>query len=181
MKILRYGLIVLVVGFVFGVALAQAQDDSNLDTDVNVCTQEIYSALQAYLLEQINLFGDIQVNNPDDVIREINLTIAGLYHYCSHPFTSKNNPTGIIGPLVFDGELYRVTFATNAETDSAYSTLSIVTIEDTCGYLSASIFGTDMVVELFEVNPSFDTDSNCTIMVEVDSDSYWELSFAKLK
>jgi len=181
MKMARYMLVVLVVGMLFGgVLVAQAQDD-NLDTDINVCTQENYLELRTHLIGLVNLFADIAVNNPTDISMQISQALATFYHYCSWPFTSEANPTGIIGPLVLDGELYQVAFVVTARADYDLSTLSIVVLEDTCGYLSATFLGTNTVVELFEVNPEFDEDSNCTIMVEIDSPGEWELSFAKLK
>ncbi len=180
MKMARYMLVVLVVGLIFGGVGIVAQED-NLDTDVNVCTQENYVELQTHLIGIVNLFADIVTNNPTEVSMQINQALATFYHYCSWPFTSEANPTGILGPLVLDGELYQVTFVVTDAKEYDLTTLTIVVLEDTCGYLSASFLGTNTVVELFEVNPSFDEDSNCTIMVEIDSSAQWELSFAKLK
>ncbi len=104
MKTLRYGLIVLVVGFVFGVALAQ-------DTlPPNRCTQNDYQ----WVSEQLDIFSgnfrDIATYDPIAVAYDVRSLMNSMQMYCSGVFTNETHPNGIIGPIAFDGTIYEVTF-----------------------------------------------------------------------
>jgi hypothetical protein len=47
-------LVMLFVGIMFG-GVVLAQDEENLDTDVNICTQEDFLAFQTRLIGIVNL------------------------------------------------------------------------------------------------------------------------------
>lgn len=163
-------LIILVFMFVFGVAIAQ---DATLPA--NTCTQEDYLQLQTEMASLTELLADIETNQPDAIFLQMRQTLDTYQLNCTGFFSSETHSTGIIGPLKFDGTLYQISL-TLEEAQFVVGTTEYTEISGDCG-LNFGILLTDAGSE----TDVFEIGDDCEMLIEVDSNTSWTLSFTKLR
>lgn len=173
MKMARYMLVVLVVGMLFGGVLV-AQDT----LPPTVCTQEDYLALQTGISNLIGGLSDNALYDPTHIMMQVRTAIETYQLLCNQLFTHETHPSGIVGPIAFDGTLYQVAFITYLSPDDMYDlggVAGLVTVEGDCGLHSASTDRADKPdLALWELG------EGCVGMIEITSD-LWELSFVKIR
>lgn len=173
MKMVRYVWVMLVVGMIFGGGvLAQETMPPTL------CTQEDYLMLQTGISNLIGGLSDNALYDPTYIMYQVRRALETYQLLCNQKFTSETHPNGIIGPLLFDGTLYEVTFVgiLTGNIDVGGS-VTMEELSGDCGFLNMmAITSNDMdETDLMEFG------ENCEAMIEVHRTGAWELSFVKIK
>lgn len=162
--------IIFVLIFVFGVAIAQ---DTTLPP--NTCTQEDYLQLQTEMAELTELLADIETNEPEAIFLQMRQTLDTYQLNCTGFFSGETHSNGIIGPLTFDGTLYQITF-TLGEGQFVVGSTTYTEISGDCGFnFGALLTDAGSETDVLEIG------EDCEMLIEVDANSDWTLSFTKLR
>lgn len=172
------GRLALLAGLLLFVALvglnARAQDNVTLPT--YTCTAEDYAAVTKLVAEQLATLTQPDAQ-PAQAMLIMRATLDTYQAKCTGgTFTNVTNPTGIVGPVVFDGTIYQATL-TLPEGENIYGSASLTTIEGDCGYgtfISPATTG-GSETELMKFG------GDCVALFEVNTEQDWTLTFAKVK
>jgi len=173
MKMVRYMWVMLVVGMIFGgVALAQETMPPTL------CTQEDYLALQTGISNLIGGLSDNAMYDPTYIMMQVRRALETYQLICNQKFTSETHPSGIIGPILFDGTLYEVTY-TGIPTGNidVGGSVTMEELSGDCGFLNMMLISSDNMTETTLMRFG----ENCEAMIEVHRSGAWELTFVKIQ
>lgn len=172
----RYMMVILAVGIIISGVGVLAQET----LPPTICTQEDYDMLKTGITSVINGLSDNVAYDPTAIMLQARTAIETYQLLCNQMFTNVTHPNGIIGPLVFDGTLYEVTFVALPTEGASFDVGGSITMEEVsgdCGILNLMLVSA--------TNPSetdlFRFGGDCVGLIEVNRSGDWQLSFVKLQ
>lgn len=171
LKAVVFTVLLVLVAAMASITLAQDAVDTCSTSDWQEKISTVSSSLSQLSAGVVDEASALQVLSiAQEAIHTVRTSCVGF------TFTSADYPTGIIGPVGFDGTLYQITFTSTG----GLSMINDVGSEGDCGF--AGIFmSTDM--DGGEEADLWEPGGNCVTLFEVNgsSDAQWEIVFEKLR